>query len=248
MPLPVIFGAITTATDPLSLLDTNYNAVAALGSIPCTATGQNAITLVPGPNTPTISSYPDLAPSFVFAAAQTSNGAVTISAGPGFRNAYKWNGSVQCGSGDIVAGLVYRATPLQALNAGAGGFVVDAIGVLNTRFDIGFIIDGGGVAITNGVKGYIRIPFSATLAFWSLMADQSGSIVIDIFRAQAAIPTVSMVGGGNKPTLSASQFANAVTPVGWTSTVFAINDWIGFNVVSASTVTRVTAILGSDKI
>src|SRR6266853_5256835 len=137
MALPVTFATLTGGNQPLALLDTQFSAVAALGSIPCAAAGQNTIALTPFTNTPTVSSYPDLAPSFVFAAAQTSNGAVTINVnGVGARNAYKWNGAVQCGSGDIVAGSVYRATPLQALNAGAGGFVVDAIGVNNNVFDV----------------------------------------------------------------------------------------------------------------
>ncbi|SRR5216684_926255 len=248
MALPVTLATLTGGNQPLALLDTQFSAVAALGSIPCAAAGQNTIALTPFTNTPTVSSYPDLAPSFVFAAAQTSTGAVTINAAlVGARNAYKWNGTQLCGSGDIIAGNVYRATPLQALNGGAGGFVVDSVGIWVSRFDVEFIIDGGGVAITTGVKGYIRIPFNANLIFWEVMADQSGSIVVDIFRANAAIPTVSMIVAGNKPTLSASQFVNATVPSGWTSTVFGVNDWIGFNVVSVSTVTRVTVSLICDK-
>ena len=249
MPLPVIFGAITTATDPLSLLDTNYNAVAALGSIPCVATGQNTIALAPGTNTPTISSYPDLAPSFVFAAAQTSNGAVSINVnGVGARNAYKWNGAVQCGSGDIIAGNVYRATPLQALNAGAGGFVVDAIGINNNVFDVEFIIDGGGVAITTGAKGSLRVPWNSVVTGWSVIADQSGSIAVDILRANDAVPTVSMIGAGNKPSLSAAQFAGDVAPSGWTSTTIVGDDWLTFSVTSVATVTRVTVDLHLAKV
>src|SRR5580704_9584535 len=144
MALPVTFATLSGGNQPLSLLDTQFAAVAALGSIPCAAAGQNVISLTPFTNTPTIASYPDLAPSFVFAAAQTSNGSVTINAAlVGARNAYKWNGSVQCGNGDIIAGNVYRATPLQALNVGAGGFVVDAIGANNNVAELPFIISGG---------------------------------------------------------------------------------------------------------
>jgi hypothetical protein len=249
MALPVVFATLAGGNQPLSLLDTQFSAVAALGSIPCAAAGQNTIALTPFSNTPTVSSYPDLAPSFVFAAAQTSTGAVTINAAlAGARNAYKWNGSLQCGAGDIIAGNVYRATPLAALNSGSGGFVVDAIGALNNRADIEFVIDGGGVAITTGVKGYLRVPWVANIAFWVLMADQAGSIVVDVFRANNSVPSVSMIGGGNKPTLSASQYSGAITPGGWTSTLFAINDWIGFNVVSAITVTRATLSLILDKL
>jgi len=245
MPLPFVFGTLTAPTEPLSALDTNFNAVAALaGGIPCTATGQNTIALAPGTNTPTISSYPDLAPSFVFAAAQTSNGAVTINVnGVGARNAYKWNGAQQCGSGDIVAGAVYRATPLQALNAGAGGFVVDAIGFNNNIADVEFIIDGGGVAITTGAKGQVRIPGPATVLSWYVIADQVGSIAVDVLRANNAVPSVSMIGGGNKPTLTAAQFSGRVVPAAWTSTVLAAEDWLTFSVSSVATVTLVTVDL-----
>jgi hypothetical protein len=244
MALPVTFATLAGGNEALTLLDTQFSAVAALGSIPCAAAGQNTISLTPFANTPAVSSYTDLAPSFVFAAAQTSSGSVTINvAVNGARNAYKWNGSQQCGSGDIIAGNVYRATPLAALNGGAGGFVVDAIGSRNNQTDIQFIIDGGGSVIATGVKGFLRIPWPATITAWHVISDQVGSIVIDVLRAaDPSIPTVSMVGGGNKPTLSTLQLAEAV-PSGWTSIIFAADDWIGFSVVSATTVTRVTVCL-----
>jgi hypothetical protein len=74
------------------------------------------------------------------------------------------------------------------------------------------------------------------------MADQVGSIVVDILRANSAVPTASMIGAGNKPTLTAQQF-NPQLVSGWTNNVLATDDWIAFNVVSAATVTRVTVEL-----
>jgi len=244
MALPVAFATLTGGNQPLSLFDTQFAAVAAIGSIPCAAAGQNTIALSPFANTPTISSYTDLAPSFVFAAAQTSNGAVTINVNlVGARNAYKWNGAVAVGAGDLVAGQVYRATFLTALNAGAGGFVVDTVGVANNTAIAAFVIDGGGVAITTGAKGSIPIPWGATITSWSVIADQVGSIAVDILRANNAVPVASIVGGGNKPTLTAAQFAGLVAPSGWTSTTLAANDWLTFSVSSVATVTRVTVSL-----
>jgi hypothetical protein len=241
--LPIVFATLSGGNEALSLIDTQFAAVAALGSIPCAAVGQNIIALSPFSNTPTISSYPDLAPSFVFAAAQTSNGSVTINVAlNGARNAYKWNGSQQCGAGDIIAGNVYRATPLAALNGGLGGFVVDAIGVNNNLGAIEFVISGGGSAITTGVKGFLAVPFSATIPAWALIGDQSGSIAIDILRANAAVPVVSMVGGGTKPNLTAAQ-VSAGNPTGWTSIQINANDYLGFNVTSVTTVTQVTLSL-----
>src|SRR5229473_5338821 len=244
MPLPVTFATLTGGNDPLTLFDTQFAAVAALGSIPCAAAGQNSIALSPLSNAPTISSYPDLAPSFVFAAAQTSNGSVTINVNlAGARNAYKWNGQQLCGAGDIIAGNVYRATPLAALNGGLGGFVVDAIGVSNNVSAIPFIIDGGGVAITTGNKGSVPLPFAANIVAWSVIGDQSGSIAVDILRANNAVPVTSIVTGGATPNLTAQQFSGRQTPSGWLSTALAVNDYLAFSVMSVTTVTRVTVTL-----
>lgn len=248
MPLPITF-AILTNPQQLSVIDTQFAAVAALGAIPCTATGTNSLALTPFANTPTISSYPDLQPSFVFVAPQTSTGAVTINVNAvGARNAYKWNGQQACGAGDILQNGIYRATPLLALNAGAGGFVVDAIGVNNNLADIEFQIDGGGSVITTGIKGYLKVPWAGSLVFWTLIADQSGTISVDILRANAAVPTVSMVGGGTKPNLAAAQILGSA-PSGWTSTSLAANDWLGFQITgSVTSVTRITVDLAVSKI
>jgi hypothetical protein len=241
MALPVNFATLQAGNEALSLLDTQFAAVAALGVIPCAAAGQNSITLTPNANTPTVSGYTDLSPSFSFAAAQTSNSAVTINvAGIGARNAYRNNGQTACGAGDLVAGCVYKATFLTALNSGAGGFVVDVIPV---EAAIQFVIDGGGNPIATGNKGTLYIPYACIINAWQVIADQSGSIAIDILRgANLTIPVASIVGGGTKPNLTAQQ-VQAQTPGGWTSVTLAQDDFISFNVTSAATVTRVTVCL-----
>jgi hypothetical protein len=243
MTLPVTFATLAGGNEPLALLDTQFAAVAALGAIPCSASGASTIALTPFANTPTIISYPDLQPSFVFVAALTSTGAVTANAGAGSRNVYKWNGLVQCGAGDLIAGNTYRLTPLLALNGGLGGFVCDAIGVNNNVAELPFIITGGGVAVTTGAKGFIPVPWAATITGWSIIADQSGSITIDILRNNNAIPVASIVGGGTKPTLAAAQFAGNTVPVGWTSTALVAQDYLGFTVSTVATVTQVTLTL-----
>jgi hypothetical protein len=249
MGLPVQFATLASGNQPLSLLDTQFAAVGAIGVIPCAAAGQNSILLTPNSNTPTINSYTDLAPSFSFVGAQTSSAAINISvAGIGARNAYKWNGQQVMGAGDIVAGGVYKATFLMALNGGSGGFVIDSVGVSNNFSDIEYVIAGGGVAITTGIKGYLRVPWAATIASWGVMGDQTGSISIDILRLNNGVPIASMIGGGTKPNLSAQQANLAVAPSGWSSTSLVQNDWIAFNVTSAATVTQVTIDLALAKL
>ena len=111
-------------------------------------------------------------------------------------------------------------------------------------FVIPFIIDGGGSAITTGQKGHIDVPFAGTITGWTIVADQSGSIVIDIWKA--AYPTVPVVGGTitgtEKPTLSTAQVNQDTTLTTWT-TGLAAGDILAFNVDSVATVTRVSVNL-----
>lgn len=113
----------------------------------------------------------------------------------------------------------------------------------------GITIDGGGSAITTGVKGYLTIPFDCTISGWDLFADQSGSIVIDVWKDTYANfpPTVAdTIAGSEKPTLSSAQKNQDLTLSSWTTSVSA-GDTIGFNVDSATTVTRVTLVIRADR-
>ena len=129
MALPVTFATLPAGNEPLSLIDQQFAALGALTTIPCTASGQNAVVLTPAANTPTINAYTPEAPRFGWTQAQTSTGAVTLQLTGGLAalNAYKNNGQSAVGSSDLVAGASYTAYFLSTLNAGAGGFVVDVV-------------------------------------------------------------------------------------------------------------------------
>lgn len=108
-----------------------------------------------------------------------------------------------------------------------------------------FIIDGGGSAITTGEKGHIRLPFAGTILSVALLADQSGSIVIDIWKDTTAnFPpdNTDSITASAPPTLSTEQISLDATLTGWTKT-FAAGDILAFNVDSITTVTRVTIVL-----
>jgi len=107
--------------------------------------------------------------------------------------------------------------------------------------DIPFVLDGGGSAITSGVKGDLEIPFACTITGVTLLADQSGSIVIDIWKnTYANYPPVvgNTITASALPTLSGAIKYQDLTLAGWTTTVKA-GDTIRYNVNSAATVTRV---------
>ncbi len=104
---------------------------------------------------------------------------------------------------------------------------------------VGTTIDGGGSAITPGSKGYITIPYGGTVQSWTILADQSGSIVIDVKKCTyAGFPTTVSIAGSEKPTLSSAQ-NNRDTSLTSFSTSITEGDIWEFVVDSASTVTRV---------
>ena len=112
-----------------------------------------------------------------------------------------------------------------------------------------YIIDGGGSTITTGIKGDLEIPFNATITQVTMLADQTGSIVVDIWKdtygnyppLDADSITASAV-----PTISTNVKSQDSTLTGWTTTVTAGNT-LRFNVDSVTSITRVTIILTMTK-
>jgi hypothetical protein len=105
---------------------------------------------------------------------------------------------------------------------------------------IGFVIDGGGSAITTGdIKVYPTADFACTINRWDISADQSGSITVDVWKAATAIPTSGNKISASAPlTLSSAQLAQNGSRTGWTTAV-SVGDVFGFSVATVSTVTRV---------
>lgn len=111
---------------------------------------------------------------------------------------------------------------------------------------IAYVFDGGGAALTTGVKGDLLIPFACTINSATLQADQSGSIVIDIWKKTYTLdspPAVAQtITASAKPTLASHQSSQDATLSGWTTSV-AANDMLRFNIDSITTCTRVTLTL-----
>lgn len=108
-----------------------------------------------------------------------------------------------------------------------------------------FVIDGGGLAISTGQKGHLEIPFACTITQVTTLADQSGSIVVDIWKDTYANfpPTdADSITASAPPTLSSAQKAQDSTLTGWTTAISA-GDILAFNVDSCATITRVTISL-----
>lgn len=106
---------------------------------------------------------------------------------------------------------------------------------------INLVVDGGGAALTTGVKLDFVTDFAGTILQVTTLADQSGSVVFDIWKDTYANypPTVAdTITASAKPTLSSATKAQDSTLTGWT-TSFSKGDTWRINVDSITTVTRV---------
>jgi hypothetical protein len=120
-----------------------------------------------------------------------------------------------------------------------------AVGSYDTEGIFQFAIDGGGSAITTGVKGDLVVPYKCTITAVQLLADQSGSIVVDIWKdIYANFPPVlaDSITASAPPTISSATKSEDTTLTGWTLTLNA-GDILRFNVNSVTTIQRVTLVL-----
>jgi hypothetical protein len=123
------------------------------------------------------------------------------------------------------------------------GSSVQAYNAYLTTGTIGITIDGGGSAITTGSKGFIYVPYACTISSATLLADQSGSIVIDVKKiAYGSFPSTSSICASAKPTLSSEQNSQDSTLTDWTTSISA-GDVLEFYVDSCTTTTRANLIL-----
>lgn len=120
--------------------------------------------------------------------------------------------------------------------------------------DVNFIADGGGSTLTTGMKGYLEVNQALNINSVTLLADQTGSVVMDIFKctyAQFDAGSTHPVAGDKitasaPPTITAATKYTDATLTGWNKTINA-GDILAFNINSVATVTRVTCILSCQK-
>jgi hypothetical protein len=114
--------------------------------------------------------------------------------------------------------------------------------------NIGLVVDGGGSAITTGTKGFISVPYNATIQSVTMLADQSGSVVVDIWKTtyssyQPGVhPVVAdSITASDLPTLSSAYKMTDSALTGWTTTISA-GDILQFVINSAATITRLVLL------
>jgi hypothetical protein len=134
-----------------------------------------------------------------------------------------------------MAGRDYRSN----INLVGGARLVGQVDSLEVPF-------GDGVSvIPTGVWVMRRMAFAGKFTGAALLADASGGLVIDIWKAtHANAPPTSgdSICASARPTLSSAQKSEDTSLTGWTVD-FAAGDWLVFNVVSVSTVKMATLSL-----
>lgn len=121
--------------------------------------------------------------------------------------------------------------------------------VANSAVAVNYVIDGGGAVIETGLKGYIQVPFAMWVTDWVLVADQSGTCVVDVVKSSgyAGFPTTSSIAGSEKPSLTGTQKNQDTDLTSWNRSI-AAGDILGFNVDSADTVEILTVVLNGTKV
>jgi len=144
---------------------------------------------------------------------------------------------------DVAVGTLYACSTHALVYQSDGSSWSVWITATLATVGLNFVIDGSGSVPATGSKGIVEGPFACTITAARLMANASGSVVVDIKKATySGLPTTSSICASAKPTLSSAQKSQDSTLTGWT-TAIAAGDWLEFNLDSIATITRLTLAL-----
>lgn len=116
--------------------------------------------------------------------------------------------------------------------------------VTQTR-SMGIVFNGQGQVLQTGGLFAVQVPLTGTLSDWTITADQTGSLEIDLWKDTLGNfpPTIAdTIVGGNYPALVSAQTNTDSTLTGWTTSVTK-GQWIFFSLRSATSITYATLVL-----
>lgn len=120
------------------------------------------------------------------------------------------------------------AAPLTHAHLGTGSFT--------------YVMDGGGGVLSTGSRGYIELPVGIAISGVRLVADQTGSAVVDIRKAAYAdLPTTTSICASALPTLTSARTYSDATLTGWTTALDPC--WLEIKINSISLITRLSLSL-----
>ncbi len=146
----------------------------------------------------------------------------------------------------LASGELGLETDTKGIKIGDGATAWNSLAYsLGSIGTINVIIDGAGSAITTGIKGDMVVDFACTIKSVTLLADQTGSVVVNIWKQAYGSypPTVTQkITASAPPTITTALKSQDSTLTGWTTSISA-GDVLRFNVDSCTTITRVLVAL-----
>lgn len=133
--------------------------------------------------------------------------------------------------------LVWDASIGRWVNGSAGSGSIAAY--------VSVTFDNGVLEIDDNSQCDVQIPYDMTITKVTLLANTSGSIVVDIWKDSYGNfpPTVAdTITAASKPTISSAEKYQDSTLTGWTTTVSA-GDTLRFNVDSCTTIRRCVVLI-----
>lgn len=113
---------------------------------------------------------------------------------------------------------------------------------------IGATFDGGGAVLVPGVFTDVLVPFNCTITSATVLADQTGSIVLSVLAdPYASFPPTTDIAPTTPPTISADDKSQDVSLSGWTTSISA-GTVVRLGIVSCTSIERATLTLGITKL
>lgn len=115
----------------------------------------------------------------------------------------------------------------------------------NRYSSIEVIVNGNGFVVDTGVKGFVRVPFNCTIEEVTMLGDQVGNVVVDIWKdTYANHPPLDddSITAGNPLTITNDSKTTDTVMTGWTKQINE-DDILAFHVDSCSLIQRLTISL-----
>jgi len=145
-----------------------------------------------------------------------------------------------------------QINPTQIRHADTNGQILRTRGGLavwdDDLFPLQAAFDGGGSPIPVGKTARVYCPVAVTITASTIIADVSGSIVIDVWVSSypTAPTSANSITGSAKPTISNSDHAQDIVLGNWSTSVPA-GSWIVFHVDSCSEITSASICLSAKR-
>ena len=143
--------------------------------------------------------------------------------------------------------VILAQTASYVKNAQTASYVVNSISssYVPISRSFGIVVDGGGNVITPGVKSDLIVPYNMNICGYTMVADISGSIIMDLWKStyDNYPPTSSdSITNNQKPTITNDIKTTNNSLIDWNHNINS-GDIIRFYVSSSSDITKITLIL-----